>query len=124
MIGIRTTWKGTKNSVTINTNIETLHFEVQKATSCGLITNELVTNSMKYGFPDEQSGEILISLAETDDSTYQLTVHDTGVGFPNGDKAAENAQLGLTLVESLCRQMEGTLSMGNENGAKVKLIFP
>ena len=121
---LQTAWKGSKEGVIIETHIEDLHFDVQKATTCGLVINELVTNALKYGFPDGGKGSISVGITAIDGNSYLLCVRDSGIGFPEDADAVKLNRLGLNLVDSLCQQLEGRLKMYNDNGACVDLIFP
>ena len=54
---------------------------METAIPCGLIISELVSNSLKYAFPNEKQGEIKVSL-KSEDNYYKLTVSDNGIGLP------------------------------------------
>ncbi|WP_245618674.1 sensor histidine kinase [Methanogenium cariaci] len=73
---------------------------------CGLIVNELVSNSLKHGFKDRKEGKITIRLDETDDE-YILSASDDGRGLPAGFDIASLDSLGIKLINVLTRQMRG-----------------
>jgi two-component system, sensor histidine kinase PdtaS len=56
--------------------------DVSQAVPLGLILNEAITNSIKYAFPGDRSGFIIISLSNTEGSRYILTISDNGIGMP------------------------------------------
>ncbi|WP_373069996.1 7TM diverse intracellular signaling domain-containing protein [Sulfurimonas sp.] len=94
----------------INTNLDS-----QKLIYCGLILNELLTNSFKYAFNDQQEGHITISLTK-EDSFFILKVADNGSGF----KYEQKDSLGLTIVKTLAeKQLFGTMNINSDNGTEV-----
>jgi two-component sensor histidine kinase len=89
---------------------------------CGLILNELVSNSLKYAFP-ERTGEIRIEMSMDHDDRFVLVVSDNGVGFPKDLDFRETGSLGLKLVQSLVDQLDGTIELQNDEGTTFKIIF-
>ena len=90
---------------------------------CGLIINELATNSLKYAFPDGRRG--VVSLALTPVGTgLLLTVSDNGVGLPDGFVIEKSESLGLVLVNSLVQQLGGALEIERSGGATFRIRFP
>lgn len=88
--------------------------KLEDAIYCGLIVNELVTNSCKYAFPNAY-GDIKVSLTQIND-TFQLKVEDNGIGF---DTKKNTNSLGLMLIETLAiQQLDGVLEVKNDNGTK------
>ena len=87
----------------------------------GLTLNELLTNSLKYTFP-ESGGDISVSL-DIEDTYYTLTVSDNGIGFPEHVLQGGKIHLGLILVYSLVEQINGTVTLNNSNGASVTIKF-
>ena len=61
--------------------IEDISLNIETAVPCGLIISELISNSLKYAFPNEMNGEIVISL-KSDKDDYQLCISDNGIGLP------------------------------------------
>jgi two-component sensor histidine kinase len=95
---------------------------IDKAIPCGLIINELVSNSLKYAFPDGRSGEVRISLARGD-SDYTLTVSDNGVGLAADLDFRNTSSLGLQLVNTLVCQLEGTIELNSSHGTVFRITF-
>lgn len=97
---------------------------INQAIPCGLILNELVTNSYKHAFDEEQEGEIQISM-HRDKDLVGLTVQDNGKGLPGNLYFESPTTLGITLVSTLSKQMEGsyTFSKSNDGGMKFDLSF-
>ncbi len=109
--------------IEVDINVEKdLTLNMDTAVPCGLIINELVTNSIKHGFKEMDSGKIYINL-QTDNSCLTLTVGDDGIGLPK-DLDLENPQkLGLQLVKSLVDQLEGKLEFDGTNGTEFNFKF-
>jgi len=104
-------------------DIQNILLPVAQAIPCGLIVNELVTNSIKHAFPQGRSGSITVSLAQHD-QTLQLRVRDDGVGMTKAAMGAEHPSIGLQLVASLTDQLDGTLEMHSAAGLIVTITFP
>jgi two-component sensor histidine kinase/ligand-binding sensor domain-containing protein len=90
---------------------------------CGLIMNELVSNSLKHAFPGGRPGMIRIGLRQ-DGGDYVLTVADDGIGLPADMDAASGGSLGLRLVRNLAGQLGGTLTVESDGGARFTVRFP
>ena len=93
------------------------------AINCGLITNELVTNALKYAFTDNKSGIIQIMVKKIKSNTLKLIVRDDGVGLPKGFNFINNKHLGLTLVRLLSDDLSGELNISGDNCTEVSVIF-
>lgn len=97
-------------------------FNMDLTITCGLIINELVTNALKYAFPDQREGRIAVRLDECADG-LELAVIDNGIGMKK-DAQGSTPSLGLLLVETLAEQIQGKLFIENANGTAVKVRFP
>lgn len=104
--------------VLVEGQLEEVVADLDTAIPIGLITGELVTNSLKYAYPAGASGRILVSLGQEVDSC-RLVVRDWGRGFPDKPEGG----LGGLLVSSLGKQLGGQLSWKNEGGAVTELVF-
>ena len=86
---------------------------------CGLILNELMTNSFKYAFPNK-NGHIQIKLFK-EDNTITLIVSDDGVGY---EKLQKTTSLGLILVDTLTiKQLKGTINTLSDDGVTVEITW-
>lgn len=104
--------------------LEPAHLEIEQAIPCGLIANELASNSLKHGFPDGQTGEVRIRLRSEDDGRQlRLTVSDSGIGLPPDFDPGHKRSLGLQLVSDLARQLQGQLHIGLGPGAVFDVNF-
>lgn len=95
---------------------------IDEAVPCGLIVNELVTNSLKYAFPGDGRGEIVIDIRRNN-GQLSLTLSDNGVGLPRDFEIGKSKTLGLQLVEQLTKQLEGTLEVLQGTGTSYHITF-
>ncbi len=107
----------------VKTDMKDISFGINTAIPCGLIVNELVTNSLKHAFPSGREGEIIVTLESTGEEECQLTVHDNGVGMPQHIDLQHPESLGLDLVASLVRQLDGTAEFATDEGTEFCVRF-
>ncbi|TWR26316.1 hypothetical protein FPZ43_14215 [Mucilaginibacter pallidiroseus] len=111
------------NNVAIVCDIEDIALDVSQAIPVGIILNEIVTNALKYAFPNDQIGTIKILVKETE-SFIELQISDNGVGLPEDFNLASTKTLGITLLKGLTAQLKGTFDVENKNGLTITLTFP
>lgn len=112
---------GHLNHVNFQLNVDAL-LSIDPAITCGLIINELVSNSLKYAFLDNpDTAEIVISFVVKGHSI--LSIKDNGVGFPKDLDFRDTDSLGLQLVNSLVEQLEGTIELHNQKGTEFRITF-
>jgi two-component sensor histidine kinase len=109
--------------VRFNLLVEPLNLDVTLAVPLGLIINEAVTNSLKYAFPPDYSGTITLGLQRMENSAYQLTIMDDGVGLPPGFQPSRSRSLGMTLLHGLSKQLDGDLKITDSPGVTISLEF-
>lgn len=107
----------------LRTDLDKLYLGLEAAVPCGLIINELLSNSLKYAFPDGREGEVRISLRQSGEGTAQLVVADNGVGLKADVDWANTKSLGLRLVRSLAEQLGATVELHSNTGTEVQLAF-
>lgn len=111
-------------TVDLQLDIENIDLNIETAHPCGLIINELISNSLKHAFPTGKIGKIFLSLHRCPDSkNIVLTVRDNGVGFPANFAWQETESLGLQLVQTLTKQLQGQLEVKQENGTCFQFTF-
>jgi len=110
--------------VDVRMNVEQVNINLDTAIPCGLIINELMTNSLKHAFLDRPAGTISIDLHLGADHWFTLVVQDDGVGLPADFNLQTTASLGMQLVNVLSRQLGGELKVSNEHGARFEIRFP
>jgi PAS domain S-box-containing protein len=107
--------------VSLNLNAGNIYLDINRAVPCGLIINELISNSLKHGFPHGRSGEISVRVS-SNGRCITLQVADTGVGMPAGLDFSNTETLGLQLVNLLARQLRGSVSFDGGGKGTVAVI--
>ncbi|HMK54097.1 MAG TPA: histidine kinase dimerization/phosphoacceptor domain -containing protein [Methanobacteriaceae archaeon] len=127
--------------IKLEIDVENISLNLDTAIPCGLIINELVTNSLKHAFPsmdgaqtldgyispeeevhDVKGGWIYVGLHELKEG-LELIVEDNGVGLPDDLKSMETENLGLQVVNSLVRQLDGNIEVKNGHGTHYRVNF-
>ncbi len=111
------------SNIKIKFEIDDLFLGMDIAIPCGMITNELVSNSLQHAFPDEQEGEIRIGLNSGYDKKIVLTVSDNGIGFPEDIDFRQTESFGLKLVDLFCKQLEAVIELDRSTGTEFKVSF-
>jgi two-component sensor histidine kinase len=120
------------DSVRLTLNMVSVKAGMDQATAAGLLLNELISNCLKHGFPEGQTGEVSVELLPAPyqdtppDGRWCLRVKDTGVGLPPNVEDKRKASLGLQLVTDLSNQLGGTLVIDSVSGqgARFSVVFP
>lgn len=108
--------------ITLNMDIDMMYLPIDMVTPCGLIINELMSNSLKYAFPGNRPGEINILFQQVGENGIEFTFSDNGIGLPENFKGQKS--LGLRLVRRIAtKQLGGKLDILSDNGAKFKIVF-
>jgi PAS domain S-box-containing protein len=107
----------------LRTDLDRLFMNLDAAVPCGLIVNELVSNSLKYAFPDGRTGEIRIVLRELHSGLARLVVADNGVGLSSDMDWASTKSLGLRLVRTLAQQLGAKIEVIRQSGTEIQLTF-
>ncbi|MGB3756148.1 MAG: histidine kinase dimerization/phosphoacceptor domain -containing protein [Rivularia sp. (in: cyanobacteria)] len=110
-------------NIKINTNIEKLVLKIDLAIPCGLIINELISNSMKHAFKNSEEGEIYVEFITLQTGKYSLSVSDNGVGVRENIDSLKKQSLGLELVWNLVEQLEGTIVYSSKLGTSFRITF-
>lgn len=113
-----------EDKVKIIIDVKNLEMPIDNAIPAGLIINELISNSLKYAFPNGQTGKIFINLAFDDfEKEYWLSVRDTGIGIPENFDFKNANTFGLKLVTTLAGQMGGTIELVSAGGCEFRITF-
>ncbi|MBD2337908.1 PAS domain S-box protein [Calothrix sp. FACHB-156] len=119
-----TSYKVYDGAITLHINIdEHILLGLDTAIPCGLIIHELVSNSLKYAFPECRNGEINIAIREMAHNRIALTVSDNGIGLPPNFNFTETASLGWQLVEALASQLTGDITIKSDIGVEFLITF-
>jgi two-component sensor histidine kinase/tetratricopeptide (TPR) repeat protein len=106
--------------IDLSVDIDNIPIDISVLTPLGLIVSELITNSIKYGFPNKTKGQINVSLKQHPSKKIELFVFDNGVGYnPN----EINEGLGTKLVHMYTKQLNGKLEKVDQGGTAYKLVF-
>ena len=133
-------YRASSGPVALKVNADDVLLGIDTAVPCGLIINELISNSLKHAFPpngdkpagvdpmvngpDIKEGEIRVELCSDQDHQLTLIVGDNGVGFPEGLDFRETESLGMQLVNTLVGQLDGTVELYCNGGTQFKITFP
>ena len=110
--------------VTVTVDVGDVSLNMDAAIPCGLIINELVSNSLKHAFPDKRTGEIVVTLY-ADRGFNTLVIRDNGIGIPDSVDFRDTDTLGLDLVITLAEeQLKGTITLDKRGGTLFKITFP
>ncbi|MEM9341225.1 MAG: tetratricopeptide repeat protein [Bacteroidota bacterium] len=109
-----------EDRIQLSSQIEPVNLSLDTTIQIGLIINELVSNALKHAFPHEQGGTISLSLRKQDD-LYELEVSDNGVGISSESDLQKS--YGYRIVKSICRGLNGTISLHHLQGTSFKLSF-
>jgi two-component system, sensor histidine kinase PdtaS len=101
-----------------------VHLPINIAVPCGLIVNELISNALKHGFPENRLGRITAELSTVAEQELQLSVTDDGVGMPEDLVISDAKTLGLQLVLLLTDQLGGELAIQRRNPTRFDIRFP
>lgn len=109
--------------IEIKSSFDSIETSPRTASSVGLIVNEILTNSLKYAFPNHKHGNIYVSLKRTNEEAV-IEIADDGVGVSNNFNINEAKGMGLQLINMLTQQLSGTLTVESNHGTKFKVVFP
>lgn len=119
-------FEGFSPDVRLITEVENVLLDLDTANPCGLLINELVSNSFEHAFPGRRKGSIKIALRsalETDEKEFILTVSDDGIGLPVDFDLKNASSFGLRLVHSLADQLKGKIEIDTARGTEFKITF-
>ncbi len=115
--------------ISLNLEIDDIFLSVDTAIPCGLIVNELVCNALKHGFSPKGTGAIEIGLhrtfQEADEGKRELVmrVRDNGIGFPAEVDFRKTRSLGMQLINTLVKQLKGTIELNRNSGTAFEIVF-
>ncbi|CAN5154294.1 hypothetical protein BH09BAC5_BH09BAC5_28620 [soil metagenome] len=101
-------------------------FKIETAIPCGLILNEMLSNSFKYAFPGNKTGSVKVIFGSEkmkNENKFRLEVMDNGVGIPENTDVNNSETLGFQLINMLAEQLKANLVIDRNNGTKFSLTF-
>ncbi len=122
------TYQASRKDIRFELEVEDVALGIDDAIPCGLVINELLSNALKYAFPDDRSGTISVRLRRLDevacDRTIELVIADDGVGLPADVDVQHSDSLGLRLVKILAEdQLGGTIEVRRDEGTAFRIAF-
>jgi two-component sensor histidine kinase len=102
--------------------IDDIPADIDTAIPVGLIFNELVSNALKHAFPEGKKGKITVKGSQVAPDQLKFTFRDDGIGMPADRDWKKNSSLGLRLVSSLTKQLDGTVDMEQDNGTVYNIM--
>lgn len=123
---IRATYRASGGRIALQLELpqDSVHLDLERAIPCGLLVNELVTNSFKHAFPGDARGQVAIELAVDSGGRIGLSVADDGIGLPPEAVLVQSSSLGLQLVPLFVDQLHGTLEIERQGGTRFRISFP
>lgn len=119
---ICSTYITNQKEITIETNFEYVQLNINQAVPVGLIINEIMANAIEHGFNQKKSGTIKVAVHEIE-SKVQILIYDDGNGLPGHVDFNSSESTGSAIVEALVQQINGDLTVVNDNGLQVKIVF-
>lgn len=115
-------YKVSEEKITLELDLDSVSVLIDTAVPCGLILNELISNSIKYAFPGNMIGKIKVVLKKEDEDFIDLVIQDDGIGF--NQETVTNNSIGLVLVKSISEdQLQGKMSFVTNNGSRYMIRF-
>ena len=111
---------GAEGRVNVEFAMETLNVDIDTAVPLGLIVNELLTNTLKYAFPNSQKGSVRIKLEKQTGGILHLEVSDNGIGKSG---VTHGTGFGGQLISLLTRQLNGSMKEEIKNGTHIFFDF-
>jgi len=108
------------NRIHIKTEIKDFQMDVKTVFNLGIIINELITNAMKYAFPENKDGKLFLSI-ENKGKHVLIIIRDNGIGLPDTINFDSPKSFGLSLVKMLIEQLQGTIKIKKGNGTEFLL---
>ena len=121
-INLFNTYNLRDKEIEFKTDIDDIELDVDTVVPMGLITNELISNALKYAFVDQQKGEIFLKVKHLGQKIH-LQVSDNGRGLPFDELPHRSDSLGIQLIKSFAEKLEAEINIQNNNGAQIGFIF-
>ena len=109
--------------IDLSIDVKDVFLDINTSIPCGLIINELVSNSLKHAFSGRDRGKIHVSMRPENNGKFKMVIRDDGVGLPKNLEVTQTESLGLQLVTMLVEQLQGTLSVVNKKGTSYEILF-
>ncbi len=108
--------------IDLSFEVSEVELNLDQAIPCGLVINEIVTNSIKYAFSETTAGVISLRMKE-ENGQIEIEVADNGAGFPENLDYLNSDSLGIQLIITLIEQLDGNIKLDNSQGIKYLINF-
>lgn len=119
---IQNSYISVSTNVAFSITCNDIMLDIKNAVPCGLILNELISNSIKHAFRDKKSGEVKIVCTKMGER-FTMMVSDNGIGYDFDSSLKNSHSLGLTLIAALSEQISGKIKTSSNNGTEFYLSF-
>ena len=111
--------------ITIQKSVEPFYIMYNQATYIAIMINELISNCIKHAFTDLAQAEKIIRVnCKSIDYDIILTLSDNGRGFPNDFNINTTSSMGMTIIQSMVKSMNGEMTIKNDHGSSVRIVLP
>ncbi len=114
---------GTEKKIRFELVTDELKLDVAQAVPLGLILNEAITNAIKYAFPDGRTGKVMIQFVAMENKCCKLIIADNGIGLPVDFDPEDTESLGMSLMNGLSLQLNGSFEMKRDDGLRLEISF-
>jgi PAS domain S-box-containing protein len=121
---ISTAFLADDRNVKLNIIVDDLNLDIDNLIPCGLLMNEILTNSFKHAFNGQDNPEISVIMKKVEDGKVLLSISDNGIGLPDGFDISKPTGLGHKLIKPLAAQIAGIMEVNVNNGTEFRIIFP
>lgn len=116
--------KGETNNITLSIEVPEIRLGIDTSIPLGLLINEIVTNSLKYGIPGDAPGYLSLEMTKNGDENFKIVIGDDGIGFTDEINSKTTNSLGLKLIEKLTSQLNGSIEkIKNKRGTYYVILF-
>lgn len=109
------TYQVDENKVKLTMDVEDIELSIDESVPCGLLLNEVISNSLKHAFPDDRNGEINIKMFKKRNTIF-LSIADNGIGLPQNIDPTEQDSFGFLLIYTLASQLDASMKIDRDNG--------
>lgn len=121
---LKTSYNNERNDISLILNIMDTPVSIETAIPCGIIVNELITNSLKHAFDNKKHGKIEVNVNFTAEDEIVLLISDNGVGLSEDFNFENTSSLGMFLVKNLVKkQLHGTINLNRDCGTEFLIKF-
>jgi PAS domain S-box-containing protein len=123
IISISATFNNIENPIKISLKGITFSLDIERATTCGLLVNEILINSFKHAFKNQKDCRINVTLGKNDSGEVSIIIKDNGIGISTLNNSNNKSGMGSLLIEALTDQIGGEFIIRKNQGTIIKLIF-